>query len=91
MVYYENIVKCRGSSERRLFFPATKKLEIMFKTNQSGRLMVDEIKVEAQLLRNKIADIIEEVYVTLKLKVWFIMNYNKGVRVVRWMTFSTTP
>lgn len=36
----------------------------MFKTNQSGRLMVDEIKVEAQLLRNKIADIIEEVYVT---------------------------
>ena len=45
------------------FFLNTK-LEIMFKTNQSGRLMVDEIKVEAQLLRNKIADIIEEVYVT---------------------------
>ena len=53
--------------------------------------MVDEIEVEAQLLRNKIADIKEEVYVTLKLKVWFIMNYNKGVRVVRWMTFSITP
>lgn len=36
----------------------------MCKTNQSAHLIVDEIEVEAQLMRNKIADIIEEVYVT---------------------------
>ena len=73
------------------FFLQQKSLKSCLKINQSGRLMVDEIEVEAQLLRNKIADIIEEVYVTLKLKVWFSTNYNKGVRVLRWMTFSTTP
>lgn len=38
-------------------------LEIMFKTNQSRRLIVDEIEVEAQLMRNKIAVIIKEVYI----------------------------
>ena len=36
------------------------KLEIMFKSNQSGNLIVDEIELEAQLLRNKIADIVKE-------------------------------
>ena len=36
----------------------------MGKTNQSAHLIVDEIEVESQLMRNKIADIIEEVYVT---------------------------
>jgi len=32
----------------------------MFKSNQSGNLIVDEIELEAQLLRNKIADIVKE-------------------------------
>ena len=36
------------------------KLEIMFKSNQSGNLIVDKIELEAQLLRNKIADIVKE-------------------------------
>ena len=36
------------------------KLEIMFKSNQSANLIVDNIELEAQLLRNKIADIVKE-------------------------------
>ena len=47
---------------------------------------MDEIEVEAQLMRNKIADIIEEVYVTeVKSLVHDELQQIKGVKVVRWM------
>ena len=48
--------------------------------------MVDEIEVEAQLMRNKIADIIEEVYVTEAKSLFHDeLQQIKGVKVVRWM------
>ena len=45
-------MKCWGIIERRLF-SWKKKLEIMIKANQSGRLIVDEIEIEAQPMRKK--------------------------------------
>ena len=38
----------------------TRELKIMWNSNQSGNLLVDEIDLQAQLLNNKIGEIIQD-------------------------------